>query len=55
MRSQSEVRLIIETWNLGIGTTSATETAKARIKERLLSPTPELKLYKKQRGVNRTK
>ncbi|MBD2414648.1 hypothetical protein FACHB389_05500 [Nostoc calcicola FACHB-389] len=37
-----EVRLIIETWDLGIGTTSATETARARIKERLLSPTPEL-------------
>ncbi|BAY50417.1 hypothetical protein SAMD00079811_80460 (plasmid) [Scytonema sp. HK-05] len=37
-----EVRLIIETWDLGIGTFSATETARARIKERLLSPTPEL-------------
>ncbi|QLE54519.1 hypothetical protein [Nostoc sp. TCL26-01] len=37
-----ETRLIIETWNLGIGTTSAIETARTRIKERLLSPSPEL-------------
>ncbi|RAM50986.1 MAG: hypothetical protein C6Y22_14130 [Hapalosiphonaceae cyanobacterium JJU2] len=37
-----EIRLIIETWDLGIGTKVATETARARIKERLLSPTPEL-------------
>ena len=37
-----EVRLIIETWDLDIGTFSAIETARARIKEQLLSPTPEL-------------
>ncbi|MFN6456149.1 MAG: hypothetical protein RM022_028685 [Nostoc sp. EfeVER01] len=37
-----EVRLIIETWDLGVGTTSATEAARRRIKERLLSPAPEL-------------
>jgi hypothetical protein len=37
-----EVRLIIETWDLGIGTSSATKTARELIKERLISPTPEL-------------
>ncbi len=37
-----EVRLIIETWNLGIGTSSATKTARELIKERLLSPGSEL-------------
>ncbi|GAA6616253.1 hypothetical protein [Scytonema sp. NUACC26] len=37
-----EVRLIIETWDLGIGTKAATETARALVKQRLLSPTPEL-------------
>lgn len=37
-----EVRLIIETWDLGVGTKAATETARTRIKERLLSPAPEL-------------
>ncbi len=40
-----EVRLIIETWDLGIGTKAATETARAIIKQRLLSPTPELVPY----------
>jgi len=37
-----EVRLIIETWDLGIGISSATKTARELIKERLISPTPEL-------------
>jgi hypothetical protein len=37
-----EVRLIIESWDLGIGTSSATKTARELIKERLISPTPEL-------------
>ncbi|MBD0265543.1 MAG: hypothetical protein ICV78_23335 [Tolypothrix sp. Co-bin9] len=37
-----EIRLIIETWDLGVGTKAATETARRRIKERLLSPAPEL-------------
>lgn len=37
-----EIRLIIETWDLGVGTKVATETARRRIKERLLSPAPEL-------------
>jgi hypothetical protein len=37
-----EIRLIIETWDLGVGTEVATETARTRIKERLLSPSPEL-------------
>ncbi|PLZ05206.1 hypothetical protein [Fischerella thermalis] len=40
-----EIRLIIETWDLGVGTSSATETARRRIKERLLSPAPELLPY----------
>ncbi|MGH1393620.1 MAG: hypothetical protein ACRAVC_06245 [Trichormus sp.] len=37
-----EVKLIIETWDLGIGTKAATETARRRIKDKLLSPTPEI-------------
>nr|MDZ8016357.1 hypothetical protein [Nostoc sp. ZfuVER08] len=40
-----EIRLIIETWDLGVGTKAATETARRRIKERLLSPAPELLPY----------
>jgi hypothetical protein len=40
-----EIRLIIETWDLGVGTKAATETARTRIKERLLSPAPELLPY----------
>ncbi|MBW4566410.1 MAG: hypothetical protein KME32_36255 [Mojavia pulchra JT2-VF2] len=40
-----EIRQIIETWDLGVGTTSAIETARKRIKERLLSPAPELLPY----------
>ncbi|OHY39485.1 hypothetical protein [Cylindrospermopsis raciborskii] len=40
-----EIRLIIETWDLGVGTSSAIETARRRIKERLLSPPPELLPY----------
>ncbi|WP_392536209.1 hypothetical protein [Nostoc sp. C117] len=40
-----EIRLIIETWDLGVGTKAATETARRCIKERLLSPAPELLPY----------
>jgi hypothetical protein len=40
-----EIRLIIETWDLGVGTSSAIETARRSIKERLLSPPPELLPY----------
>ncbi len=34
-----EARLIIESWDLGIGTVTACDTARTCIKERLLSPT----------------
>jgi hypothetical protein len=40
-----EIRLIIETWDLGVGTKAATETARTCIKQRLLSPSPELIPY----------
>ncbi|MBD2353829.1 hypothetical protein H6G41_04200 [Tolypothrix sp. FACHB-123] len=40
-----EIRLIIETWNLGVGTKAATETAMTCIKQRLLSPSSELIPY----------
>ncbi|MBD2303639.1 hypothetical protein H6G80_35220 [Nostoc sp. FACHB-87] len=40
-----EIRLIIETWNLGVGTSSAVEAARRLIKQRLISPTPELLPY----------
>lgn len=40
-----EIKLIIETWNLGIATKAATETAIMRIKQHLLSPSPELIPY----------
>ncbi|MUG91117.1 hypothetical protein F7734_00815 [Scytonema sp. UIC 10036] len=36
-----EARLLIETWNLGIGTKIATTTARIHIKQRLQSPTQE--------------
>jgi hypothetical protein len=36
-----EARLLIETWNLGIGTKIATATARKHIKQHLQSPTPE--------------
>ncbi len=35
-------RLIIETWNLGVGTQVALRTARACIKAKLISPPPEI-------------
>ncbi|MBD2204466.1 hypothetical protein H6G33_06385 [Calothrix sp. FACHB-1219] len=40
-----EIKLIVETWNLGVATKAATETAMMRIKQHLLSPSPELIPY----------
>jgi hypothetical protein len=36
-----EVRLLLEGWNLGVGTNSAVSCARARLIERLQTPTPD--------------
>lgn len=36
-----EVRLLLEEWNLGVGTNSALTSARARLIERLQTPTPD--------------